>query len=262
MTARTVPPTLAPIVEALELDQPRLVTRSDIERLRAETGTESTTDYLVEQLLKNGWLLPLTVRGTWEFAPAARAGAFSSGDRFIELRATLNRRPDLPVAVAAESAAWLLGFSGRVPSIDAISAPKGLTVPPALREFRLVRRPPRLAPVDRDGLPCWSASSLLAIMADRPASYRDWPNVSDWLAEAAFDLTLAPLTEELADRPRSSWARLAYLTARGGRDDLADALLDQAPAGQGPYFIGARDGTGHHVARFDVIDSALTQAAK
>lgn len=261
-TARLIPMSIAALLEELELDQPRLVTTDDVADLRRRTGGTASTDYLVAQLLKNGWLLPLTTRGVWEFAPAARAGAFSSGDRFIELRATLRKRPTLPVAVAAESAAWLLGLAGRVPARDVISAPDGLVVPVAVRAFRLVRRPPRLDPIERDGLPCWSILSLLAIMADRPTTYRDWPNVSEWLADACADLSFEPLADELVDRPRSAWARLGYLVATGGRDDIADTLMTLAPAGKGPYFLGRRDRTGHHDRRFDVIDSALTQGSK
>jgi len=262
MIVRTIPPTLGRILEELELDRPRVVTRNDIDDLRRRTGTSSTAPYLVEQLLKNGWLLPLKARGVWEFAPAARAGAFSGGDRFVELRATIRKRPDLGVAVAAESAAWLHGFAGRAPTRDAISALTSLVVPPALRSFRLVSRTPRLDPIARDGLPCWSVASLLAISADRPSTYRDWPNVTDWLGEAAAQVSLDALTEELTGRPRSAWARLAYLVDRGGRVDLAGALIEKAPPGHGPYFLGRRDRHGHHDGRFDVIDSALTQAAK
>ena len=106
---RKIPEKLAPLIARFELDQPTLVSRDDIARIARETGVDSRTSYLVEHLVGHGWLIPLGTRGLWEFAPAARAGPFSSGNIHIELYATLRKRPDLVVAIAAESASWLHG---------------------------------------------------------------------------------------------------------------------------------------------------------
>jgi hypothetical protein len=65
----------------------------------------------VDLLVRLGWLLRLRKRGTWEFAPAARAGRYSSGDSWIELRALLEHERCAPVAVAFDSAVWELGHS-------------------------------------------------------------------------------------------------------------------------------------------------------
>jgi hypothetical protein len=48
-------------------------------------------DVAIRRLREHGWLLDLATRGVWEFAPAARAGAYGSGDPLVELRATLAR---------------------------------------------------------------------------------------------------------------------------------------------------------------------------
>jgi len=97
---------------------------------------------VLQRLRERGWLLDLKTRGVWEFEPAARGGAYGAGDSLIELRATLARRPDAPFAVAAESAAYLLGYASRRPTREVVSAPAGVTVPPALRAHRILFQTP------------------------------------------------------------------------------------------------------------------------
>ena len=258
---RTIAPAVAAVLEQLELDQPLLVNREDLESVRKATESSTTTRYLIDELTAAGWLLPLRTRGYWEFAPAARAGAMGAGDPHIELRATLQKRPDLPVALAAESAAWLLGLSARSPNRHVIAAPAGLRIPPALGDYRVIRRAGKLDPEARNGLPVWGAATLLVAMSHRPASYRDWPNVADWLNQAVSEVSDEQLRVELTDEPRSTWMRLAYLLDRGGQSDLANDMAARAPEGQGPYYLGPRDGRGRHHGGFDVIDSALEEFA-
>ncbi len=261
MTTRSIPVSTAPVLEELELEQPKLVTKNLLRELAARRQVELPDAELVERLRRHGWLLDLTTRGVWEFAPAARAGPLGSGDPFIELRATLLRRPELAVAVAAESAAWLHGLAGRQPGRHAIAAPAKLELPPALSSFRTVRHFARLPAEMLDGLPAWRVSSLLSQMAARPATYRDWPNVEDWLADAVADVDLSEVREELRGLKRSAWARAAYLLSRGGRDEAGQELIVTAPPGNGPYYLGSRDRRGHFDARYDVVDSNLAAPA-
>lgn len=259
MTVRAVHPSIAPVLEALELDMPAVVTTDDVEQLRQASGTKSSTRYLIEVLTEEGWLLPLRSRGVWEFAPAARAGAFGAGDPHIELRAALRKRPHLPVALAEETAAWLHGLAGRPPTRDVLCAPQDLRIPPALSGYRVVRAVSRLAPYQRNGLPVWGIDMLLVAMADRPGSYRDWPNVADWLSQAVGRVTEGALRTELQDRSRGAWMRLAYLVERGGNAELAGRLAALAPQGDGPYHLGPRGAPGAYHSGFDVIDSALIE---
>ena len=180
---------------------------------------------------------------------------YGAGDPLIELRATLARLPSAPFAVAAESAAYLLGYASRRPEREVVSAPAGVTVPPALREYRVVRWAVMTPPVQREGLPVWSPATLVASMAARPTLYRDWPNVGEWLAMAVSAIEMGPLAEELTGRSRAGWARAAYLLDLGGRPDLAVRLFEHAPAGHGPYYLGPRDRAGRHSKAFDVVDS-------
>ena len=254
-TARTVPLGLAPLMGLLELEQPRVVTRAVLTEWAREAGVQWPVDVVVRRLRERGWLLDLSARGVWEFAPAARAGAFGSGDPFIELRATLARNPEAPYVVAAESAAYAHGLASRPPDREVIGAPAGARPPRALRGFRLVHWTPRQECEPKDMLPTWPITTLLAFMATRPALYRDWPNVGEWLRRAASATSVAGLLDELDGCARSAWARAAYLLEAGAQTERARDVLARAPGGSGPYYLGPRDRPGRHVARFDIIDS-------
>lgn len=243
------------LLELLELEQPRVVTLDDVEALAVQASITWPPRAIVQRLRQRGWLLDLKTRGVWEFAPAARAGAYGAGDPLIELRATLARRNGAPFAVAAESAAYLLGHAGRRPHPEAVSAPPGMTVPPALRDYRVVRWTVRSPLERREDLPVWGVATLLAFMATRPSQYHDWPNVGEWLPRAVAAAGVDDLRAELRDRPRSAWARAAYLLSVGGQAARASELLCDAPPGNGPYFLGPRDRQGRHAAPFQVIDS-------
>lgn len=255
MTARPSTPSLSGLLELLELEQPRVVSRESLEELAREAGVRWPTNVVLQRLRERGWLLDLKTRGVWEFAPAARAGAYGAGDPLIELRATLARSPQAPFAVAAESAAYSLGYASRRPVREVVSAPVDVTVPPALRGYRVVRWAARAPLVEREGLPVWSPSTLIAFIAARPSLYRDWPNTGEWLGMAVAAAEADLLGNELEGRSRAAWARAAYLVDLGGKADLATALLEDAPRGKGPYYLGPRARAGRHSKAFDVIDS-------
>ena len=255
MTVRHSTRSLGRLLEVLELEQPRVVSRSDLEAWSHEAGVKWPVRVVLQRLRERGWLLNLKTRGVWEFAPAARAGAFGSGDPLIELRATLRRDRSAPFVVAAESAAHLLGYASRRSAREAIAAPAGVTVPPALRAYRVVRWSNRVPALEREQLPVWSPSTLLAFMASRPALFQDWPNVGEWLGVAADAARVDELAAELAGRPHASWARTAYLLDRGGRVGCATDLMTSAPGGNGPYYLGPRGRPGRHYRAYDVIDS-------
>ena len=76
---RSVPRSVAPLLEALELEQPTLVTLSLLDELIDQTKSSTTAAHGARMLRERGWLLPLRSPGVWEFAPGARAGAFGGG---------------------------------------------------------------------------------------------------------------------------------------------------------------------------------------
>lgn len=253
---RSISKSLAPLLESLELDQPRVLTTQDLAARAVQVGLDWRPRDIARRLLESGWLLPLKTRGAWEFAPGARAGALGAGDPFIELRATLARSSDAPFSVAAESAAFLLGLSSRQPEPEVISAPTEARIPTALGEFRVVRWTPRSSLMSKKGLPCWSVETLIAFMTSKPGRYRDWPNVGEWIGTAFRNLDLTTLRSELDGEARSSWMRAAYLAQRAGDARAAQLLLDAAPPGKGPYYLIAREEPGVYYSRFDIVDSS------
>jgi hypothetical protein len=255
MTVRDISATLAPLLQTMELEQPQVVATSQLRAWAQDAGVTWPVDVVVRRLRERGWLLDLKTRGVWEFAPAARAGAFGAGDPLVELRATLTRDPDAPFAVAAESAAYLLGFASRRPAREVVGTPPGIRVPPALRGYRVARWAASTPTTERSGLPVWTTTTLLASMAAMPATFADWPNVGEWLPTAVRDVAVDDLGTELRGRPRSAWARAAYLLDLGGREDFADGLLEMAPAGAGPYYLGGRGRSARYDSKYDVVDS-------
>jgi len=229
MTVRDVTKALAPLLQQLELEQPRVITKAELKSYATLAGVDWPAEVVVRRLREAGWLLDLKTRGVWEFAPAARAGAFGSGDPFIELRATLARDGGSFFAVAAESAVYLLGLASRRPDREVIGAPAGVRTPKALRDFRVVHWTPRAEFVAKDGVPVWSVTTLLAFMATKPGGYRDWPNVGEWIVHAARVTTAEAIAEELRGHPRAAWARAAYLLDTGAEPDVAVHLMELAP---------------------------------
>ncbi|MBI2704943.1 MAG: hypothetical protein HYX32_06600 [Actinobacteria bacterium] len=258
-TTRDVPGRLAGVLEDLELEQPKIVTRTMLDELATSRDLAVGGEQLARDLRARGWLLPLRTAGAWEFAPAARAGAIGSGDPFIELRATLAKKT-LPLAIAAESAAWTLRLSGRAPTTPVIGAPPDTRVPRALGAYRLVRWRPA-APLEKvDGLPVWSKPTLLAVMAANPTSYRDWPNVAEWITEAIDESTADAIARELVVEPYAAWARAAYLLKFAGNIGGAEALYQKAPPPKGgPHHLGKRDRPGKYDKQFDVHDHLLAR---
>lgn len=250
---RSVPRSVAPVLAALELEQPVLVTLDQLDDLTAEIGARLPGSAAARLLRERGWLLPLRTTGVWEFAPGARAGAIGGGDPFIELRARLETRP-LPVAVAAESAAWLHGLTSRSPEPHAVGLPPGVRLPKSLNGYRVVRWAPSDPVVDVDGLPVWSMDTLVAFMGARPDRYRDWPNVSEWLADATRRVSVDVLRSELTEQPRSAWARTSYLLFLGGAGQAADELFASAPRGRGPFHLGPRTRPSRYERSFEVAD--------
>lgn len=258
MTARSVPSSLAPILEELELRQPKIVTKRLLGEIIGRLGIDLRPDSAAHRLQQHGWLLSLKTENAWEFAPASRAGKIGAGDLFIELRATLNHRPNLKVAVAYESAAWLLGLARRAPQRQVIALPSSTAPPPALRGFRITRMLGQLEPADIDQLPVWKIETLIALMGARPSAFRAWPNVMEWLPEAAQRVSRDLLLRELAGRNIPTLVRTGYMLELGGRTDLGNRIKEKVePQVKGPVYLGSRNAPGKYSKRWDVRDSVL-----
>jgi hypothetical protein len=239
---KALPRRLAGVVEQMELTQPRVVTLPELTRLALEAAaakTEGEVPRLAYRLRSLGWLLPLRTRGAWEFSPGARAGAYGSGDRFVEFRAQLAVHPDWPGVLAMESAATLLGLAQRLPGHEVVALPKGVARPSALSDWRQVAvELPATATTVRDGLPHWTVDGLLAGIAIRPSGYQDLPGLAQWLPEAGARIDAEPLAACLTAAPASAWQRAAYLCRAAGAEQAATELLAARPP-KTPVWFGA-----------------------
>jgi hypothetical protein len=258
--ARSLSASLAPVVEELELEQPRVVTLgqiTDIVNRTLEAKTAGEPRLIAYELQRRGWLGRLRTMNVWEFFPGARAGAYSAGDRLIELRAQLAIRPDMTIALAMESAAVLNRLAQRVPEQEVVWLPARAELPKALRGFRVVRLDlpvEAISPVD--GLPVWGVEALLAGVATRPSSYRDLAGLAQWLPESSARLDYELLLACVRDANASTKQRTIYLLDLAGRPDLADDLAVRFPPSVPVWFGAARSG-GRQDRRSRVVDAEL-----
>lgn len=276
-TRRSVPPSVAGILAELELLAPTVVDRNTIVAAMAAAGDSdvAAVDEVIARLRRGGWLLPLRTRGVWEFAPAARSGAFTSGDPLLELRAALAVRPEMVVCVSMESAAFRHGLTQHPPAREVLVVGDHVVVSGALKAYRLVQLTlPEEASAPFEGIPMHTVAGLLAAMAIKPGGYRDWANVSTWLPDAAAqvssrddaqdtDRVVGGLARLLADGPVAAWARAAYLLRAGGQEQAAGQLLSLAPQRpSGPVYLGPRGRRGRYDAPTGVYDALLVDVTQ
>lgn len=257
MTKRPVPSSLAPIVEGLELRQPSVVTERLLADLTHEAGSRLPSRVVAERLVRLGWLLPLRTRGAWEFAPAARAGRFPSGDSLIELRALLALRPDAPVAVAFDSAVWTLGFSRHQPAVPVFAHRPGWRPPRSLDHLRAVTFDWRLPASSKEGLAVWGPATIVVAAAHRPEAQGDWSNADDWLPETMRATAVEGVLREAEGRGVATLARVGYLAEWSGRHDVADAVERLLPRPLPVSYLGPRQPRGRWVKRWRLYDALL-----
>jgi hypothetical protein len=256
MQTRYLPESVARVVQELELRQPPVVTSSLLEEIASTTGTRLPLKDLVDRLVRLGWLLPLRKRGTWEFAPAARAGRYSSGDPWIEVRALLEHEPEAPVAVAFDSAVWELGHSTHQPTKPVLAHRRGwrpsetLDVRLATFEWQLPTRTVR-------GLPVWQEATVVVAAAERPAVQGNWANADDWLPDTFRAATPNDVLAEALGRRVSTLARLGYLAEWSGRSDVADEIETLLPGRLPVTSLGRRDRRDRWSSRWHVYDALL-----
>jgi hypothetical protein len=243
--ARVIPTSIAPVVEQFELDGDLVVTIDRLgEVLREVEGGGGEPRQFAYELQRAGWLGSLRTRGAWEFLPAARAGAYGSGDRLIEFRAQHAVDPTWPGVLAMESAASVLGYAQRVPEREIVSLPPGVEPPKALagdwRVVTLVLPAAGVTTVDR--LPTWNLEGLIVGIATRPSAYQDMPGLGQWLPEAAGRVDAERLIGLLDAVPASARQRVAYLLAAGGNVEASAAVTGRYPPRTVAWFGQRRAG--------------------
>ncbi len=212
---------------------------------------------IVREMKESGWLLETGVHGKWEFAPANRAGAVSTFDPFIALRATLEKsgKEKNEIAVAMESAAFILQLSEHAPRRPCIASAKNLSRTGGLKNYRHVQmKIPASAITQIDGLLVHTMAGLLSSMAIRPLAYRDWPNVSTWIAKACKRIIVNPdrnsgtlrgdggLLTIIGDCSEAAIARLAYFFRYAGEYEVVNEILKlHGKEIKGPIYLGRRE---------------------
>lgn len=251
---RSIPKTLAPVVERLELEQPEVVTLQDLASIAKDLDLRTAPPLLAYRLRERGWLLPTPTRGVWEFAPGARAGPYSRSGPLLALRAALARAPDLPLAVALSSAAWGHGLADRVPPRLELALLPGRRPPAGLeRQARILPFESRLEPEPLRGVPVQRFETMLVHMAARPTHVRSWGGVVTWIADVVVEAEEPDLRHELAGRPGAVRIRLAYLL-QGMWPSLADELARDKRT---KVWFGPRAKLRRHSQRLLVADSIL-----
>lgn len=255
--ARTLPRGLAPIVEALELDQVTLVTIDLIDEIRLRAGLATPASVLATRLRARGWLLATSQRGVYEFAPGSHAGPVSRGSLTLPLQAALRAHPRADVGLTFQSAAWALGLADRAPSRLEVAAPNAKTASRLSRVLgdgaRVLVFTPHLPWEIRHGVPVLSAESLLVHMAAQPRHVRSWASAVEWLPDVAADASPARIVIEMAERPSSVATRLSYLLS-GLRPDIAAVV---APPIRGKVYFGPRGRLLRHDATRQIADTLL-----
>lgn len=259
MQTRRLPGSLAPVMEALELRQPKVVTRALLGEIAGQAGVRLDPDAVAERLVRLGWLLPLRKRDAWEFAPAARAGAIRSGDPWIELRALLEHDPSAPVAVGFESAVWELGYSTQQPTAPVLAHRRGWRPPRSLGGVRAITYEWRLPSGNSRGLPLWQPATVVVAAAHRPAAQGNWSNADDWLPETFRATTPDDVVTEARDRGTSTLARLGYMAEWSGRRDIAERVEALLPNRLPVSFLGDRTHRDRWIARWRVYDALLPE---
>jgi hypothetical protein len=258
--ARSLTARLAPIVEELELEQPRVVTLAQITNIADRTsadGTPAGVREIAYELQRRGWLGRLRTMNTWEFLPGARAGAYGSGDRLIELRAQLAIKAQMSIALAMESAAVLQRLAQRTPEQEVVWLPVRHECPKALSRFRVVRIDLPTEAIDRvDQLPVWRVEALLVGIATRPSAYRDLAGLAQWLPDSGPRIDYEHLLACLGPANASTTQRTMYLLQLAERPDLAKDLARRFPPTV-PVWFGATRSGGHQDRLSRVLDAGL-----
>ena len=251
---RSIPVTLAPLIEQLELDRPELVTVDQLDGMLKQLGLATSSTKAAYRLRQRGWLLPTGVPGVYEFAPANRAGAISQGDALLPLRAVVASAPPFPLAAALGTALWLHNITDRSPDIPEVALPKGPKVPRALQHTTRVLRHEWQLPVQTiRGIPVHRPATVLVHLAQHPLDVRSWTVLLEALPALVAASPIEEIAAELRDRSHATKVRLAYLTA-GIAPDLA-RQLEIEPAGK--VWFGPRQRLRRHEARWNVADTLL-----
>ena len=252
---RNIPTRMAPVLERLELERPKLVTISDLASILEEAGIKSPAKVVAARLRDKGWLLETGQRGVWEFVPAEVAGPYSSFDPLLPLASMKAAHPEDECALAMQTAAWALGLADRVPERIEVAFADGIPawkVPDGVRALAFRSNLPLATAKDA---PCLSPEAIVVHMASKPASVRSWSSTLEWLPDVAYEMGIDRTIGELEGRPSSVAARTGYLL-QGMRLDIAEAVRKAYPPSAKNRF-GPRGTAMRNDERWKISDTLL-----
>jgi predicted transcriptional regulator of viral defense system len=208
------------------------VTSEEIAQIIGAPLGSDRHEWAVRSLVTHGWLVPLPMRGTYEFLPA-QAGPDRAGDPLIEAAAAVRRSPNLRIQLVLGGAAFLGGFGERAPVRYTLIVPAQAPIQRGLAKvYDLIRAAPSrfFGATPRDGVSMSGASRLLFDAALWPGRAGDLRDPGHWLRAA---LAKASISEILAfaqrlDSDRAT-ARAGYFAEVFGRPDIAANLASLHP---------------------------------
>ncbi|MDZ4259236.1 MAG: type IV toxin-antitoxin system AbiEi family antitoxin [Gemmatimonadales bacterium] len=230
---------------------------ASLAEIAAQVGSRVRPRDLALRLVRHGWLLPTVSRGTWEFVPGVRAGAYSTNDPWLPLRGHLARGLSDPPRVALLSALWEHGLLDRSPERHEISYRPGVYVPKALGViYRVTRFSPALPPKLLRGLPVDAEATVLVQVAARPRLVRSWAALLEVLPEVTARVTEAQILAELEGRSFAVRARCGYLLGPYAPHLLSE--LSSAPGGV--TWFGPRGTVRRSDTEWNVVDTILPRS--
>lgn len=252
---RSIPPSLAGILEDLELESPDLVTSEHLAELVVRHDLATPHRVIAARLRDRGWLLPTGRRGVWEFAPASVAGPYSRSDPLTPLKAFLSQNPDSAVALTFQAAAWAHEIATRIPATIEVAAGSALLASRFPTEVLASIFTPEVSPQIIRSVPVLRPASVMVHLAAKPRDVRSWASAVEWLPELAAEVDPDELDAELQTRPRSIAARTGYLV-QAIRPDLAEAIRRQHPP-RGKTWFGPRGSLLRHDNSWSIADTLL-----
>lgn len=252
---RSIPPSLASVIEELELEQPTLVTADELTGILIDKQVGSDPYLVAARLRERGWLLATDRRGVWEFVPGAAAGPYSRHDPVTPLRAFLKVEPGAGAALTFQSAAWAHQLAERAPATLEVATTSKALAQRLPRSIEAYVFRPRLPYQTAKDVPVLSVESVIVHMAARPADVRYWMSAMEWLPRTAAKATWDRLTEELHERATSVRARTGYLLS-GMRPDLAEQIRRSTTL-RGKTWFGRRESLLHHDSEWQIADTLL-----
>lgn len=239
----------------LELERPDLVTTNDLAKMLSGAGIATVPRVFAARLRAKGWLLPTARRGVWEFAPAALAGPYSSGDPLLGFRAFLAKHFNAPCALTFQAAAWAQGLADRVPARPEVAVATPVLTPRLPDGLDSSVFAPNLPVRQVRGVPTLAPASIIVHMCTKPSVVRSWTSSVEWLPAVTAETSWPDLLHELAGRPATVRTRTGYLL-QGLRPEIADQI-EQRLQLSGTTWFGPRTSVLRRDRRWQVADTLL-----